>query len=115
MNIEIQKHSTIIYIAAVKLLQVSWCDIILLIKMKRALVLPFLIIVGLVQAKQLTGTITKVSGSHAPKNFQAGDLIFEENFDTLDLSKWQHENTLGGGGVSNFRHRYIFNSPFISL
>lgn len=27
-------------------------------------------------------------------------MIFEDNFDYLDFEKWQHENTLAGGGVS---------------
>jgi hypothetical protein len=26
-------------------------------------------------------------------------LLFEDNFDYLDVSKWKHEITLGGGGV----------------
>ena len=29
-------------------------------------------------------------------------LVFEDNFDTLDVTKWEHELTLGGGGVSNY-------------
>ena len=33
-------------------------------------------------------------------SFCSGDLIFEDTFDTFDLRKWQHENTLAGGGVS---------------
>lgn len=28
-----------------------------------------------------------------------GALIFEDNFDKLDLLKWQHEKTMSGGGV----------------
>ena len=31
---------------------------------------------------------------------EAGELIFEDNFDQLDLKTWQHELTLWGGGVS---------------
>lgn len=34
------------------------------------------------------------------KTFCPGELLFEDNFDTLDLDRWQHEHTLGGGGVS---------------
>ena len=29
-------------------------------------------------------------------------LIFEDNFDTLDFSKWQHEITMNGGGNKEF-------------
>lgn len=32
--------------------------------------------------------------------FCSGDLIFEDTFDTFDVRKWQHENTLAGGSVS---------------
>lgn len=32
----------------------------------------------------------------------AETLIFEDNFDTLDFSKWQHELTMGGGGNWEF-------------
>lgn len=48
-------------------------------------------------------TLTTASGSHAihkPNGqFCSGDLIFEDTFDTFDLRKWQHENTLSGNGV----------------
>mmetsp|Transcript_56125 Transcript_56125/g.93538 ORF Transcript_56125/g.93538 Transcript_56125/m.93538 type:complete len:431 (-) Transcript_56125:97-1389(-) len=37
-----------------------------------------------------------------------GALIFEENFDTLDLSRWQHELTLSGGG--NWEFEYYTNN-----
>lgn len=30
----------------------------------------------------------------------SGDLIFEDNFDSLDLRRWENENSLGGGGVN---------------
>lgn len=33
----------------------------------------------------------------------AADIIFEDNFDFLDLSKWQHEITLAGGGNWEFQ------------
>lgn len=33
----------------------------------------------------------------------SGDLIFEDDFTTLDLKKWQHEQTLGGGGNWEFQ------------
>lgn len=43
---------------------------------------------------------TTASGSEAPSTICSGDLIFEDNFDFFDFKKWEHENTLGGGGVS---------------
>lgn len=43
---------------------------------------------------------TTASGTFAPKKICSGDLIFEDDFDKFDLKKWQHENTLAGGGVS---------------
>lgn len=47
---------------------------------------------------------TTVSGSAAPTGtICSGDLIFEDTFDTLDHKKWQHENTLGGGGNWEFQ------------
>lgn len=53
-------------------------------------------------------SITKVSGTHAPQGeICAGDLLFEDTFDELDMRKWQHELTLGGGGVSNFDENLI--------
>ncbi|CAH0546480.1 unnamed protein product [Brassicogethes aeneus] len=57
----------------------------------------------------LCGTsLTTVSGTHAPKQVCAGELIFEDDFDTLDLKKWQHELTLGGGG--NWEFQYYNNN-----
>ncbi|CAH1105311.1 unnamed protein product [Psylliodes chrysocephalus] len=47
---------------------------------------------------------TTVSGTHAPTGtICTGDLIFEDTFDKLDLKKWQHEQTLGGGGNWEFQ------------
>lgn len=37
----------------------------------------------------------------ATGQYCSGDLIFEDTFDSFDLKKWQHENTLSGGGVSS--------------
>jgi hypothetical protein len=46
---------------------------------------------------------TTASGTHAPKDFCSGDLIFEDNFDTLNFGKWKHEVTMGGGGNWEFQ------------
>jgi hypothetical protein len=48
-----------------------------------------------------TPSPTTASGTHAPTGqICSGDLIFEDEFDELDMQKWNHESTLGGGGVS---------------
>lgn len=50
---------------------------------------------------QCVPSVTTVSGTAAPSSaICSGDLIFEDNFDSVDLSKWQKENTLGGGWVN---------------
>uniref|UniRef100_A0A6P7H3C0 Beta-1,3-glucan-binding protein-like n=1 Tax=Diabrotica virgifera virgifera TaxID=50390 RepID=A0A6P7H3C0_DIAVI len=52
----------------------------------------------------LKNSITTASGLHAPKNKSlcSGQLIFEDNFNFLDTSKWHHEQTLSGGGNNEF-------------
>ena len=46
-------------------------------------------------------SLTTTSGSKAKVGpFCPGDLILEENFNTLDQSLWVHEVTMNGGGVS---------------
>lgn len=47
-----------------------------------------------------TPSITTVSGTHAPVTVCSGAMIFADDFNELDTEKWQHENTLAGGGVS---------------
>lgn len=49
--------------------------------------------------EKCTATVTTASGTQAPTSFCSGDIIFQEEFDYLNLKKWQHESTLGGGGV----------------
>lgn len=46
---------------------------------------------------------TKASGSKAPNQICSGQLIFEDNFDSIDKSKWKFENTLAGGGNWEFQ------------
>ena len=41
---------------------------------------------------------TTVSGSKKPSSVCSGQLIFEDNFNSFEQSKWQHEITLAGGG-----------------
>lgn len=52
-------------------------------------------------------THTTAIGTHAPVEFCAGDLIFEDNFDDLDFDKWMHENSLWGGGNNNEFQWYV--------
>lgn len=46
-----------------------------------------------------SGTFINVRPKDRPTQHCAGELIFEDIFDTFDLRKWQHENTLSGGRV----------------
>lgn len=46
-----------------------------------------------------TESVTTASGTFAPTSICSGDIIFQEEFDALNFKKWQHESTLGGGGV----------------
>jgi hypothetical protein len=52
-------------------------------------------------AAQCNPTATTATGSKAPATICSGDLIFNEEFNTFDLSTWNHEKTAGGGGVSD--------------
>lgn len=58
--------------------------------------------------KKCEPSVTTASGDYVNHKggvkgpFCSGDLIFEDTFDTFDTKKWQHENTLAGGGVSDF-------------
>lgn len=36
--------------------------------------------------------------SNKGASYAPGDVIFEDNFDRLDLETWQHEITMSGGG-----------------
>ncbi|KXJ79664.1 hypothetical protein RP20_CCG028547 [Aedes albopictus] len=54
-------------------------------------------------------SVTTASGTSVyRRNFCPGELIFEDNFDHLDLEKWEHEHTLGGGGNGEFQY-YLNN------
>ncbi|KAG5677473.1 hypothetical protein PVAND_007231 [Polypedilum vanderplanki] len=60
------------------------------------------IILSLISSN-LACTITRLDGFLAPSTFCAGDLVFEDNFDFVDTSKWLFDNTLGGGGNWEFQ------------
>lgn len=51
-------------------------------------------------AEDCRPSITTASGSASPNKICSGNLIFEENFNTLDKTKWIPESTFWGGGVS---------------
>lgn len=59
--------------------------------------------IAFVAAKDCVPSPTTVSGTHAPKEFCSGDLIFEDNFDDFDAKIWEHETTLAGGGNWEFQ------------
>jgi hypothetical protein len=46
-------------------------------------------------------TTSKLHGNR--RTHQAGELIFSDEFDTLDLDTWQHEITMSGGGNWEFQ------------
>ena len=70
--------------------------------MKSLLIFVFLSCFGYLDSACLP-SITTVSGTNAPSSFCSGDVIFEDNFDSLELAKWKHEITLGGGGNWEFQ------------
>lgn len=51
-------------------------------------------------------SVTRVSGTHAPSQICSGDIIFQEEFNSLNFKKWQHENTLAGGRVREFYRKW---------
>uniref|UniRef100_A0AAU8BSM0 Beta-1,3 glucan binding protein (Beta-GBP) isoform X3 n=1 Tax=Hypothenemus hampei TaxID=57062 RepID=A0AAU8BSM0_HYPHA len=53
---------------------------------------------------------TIASGTHYKPTDKLcpGDLLFEDQFDSFDLTKWQHEITLAGGG--NYEFEYYLNN-----
>ncbi|PSN52721.1 Beta-1 [Blattella germanica] len=60
----------------------------------------FLLLICLVAgaSAQCTPSVTTAVGSRAPSQICSGDLIFNEEFDILDLETWNHEKTATGGG-----------------
>lgn len=62
------------------------------------------------KAECLVASETVAGGTHYQPKSQLcpGDLIFEDQFENFDLSRWSHENTLGGGG--NWEFEYYLNN-----
>ena len=46
---------------------------------------------------------TEISGTKSSVKICSGKLLFEDNFDRLDETKWKHEKTLAGGGNWEFQ------------
>ncbi|KAH1027565.1 beta-1,3-glucan-binding protein [Dendroctonus ponderosae] len=68
-----------------------------------------LLVVYLVQSAKAAcdvASVTTASGTayNPPSMLCPGDLIFEDNFDTFDESKWMHEVTMAGGGNGEFEY-----------
>lgn len=57
-------------------------------------------IVAVSIAEECVPSITTASGSSAPQKICSGQLIFEENFDSLNKEIWKPLSTFSDGGVS---------------
>lgn len=79
-------------------------------KMSLLVVFVLVFVVSLVRGDCDVVSVTEASGTHytAPAKLCPGDLIFEDQFDTFDVTKWQHEITLTGGG--NYEFEYYLNN-----
>lgn len=54
-----------------------------------------------IHCKNCIESVTTVSGSLSPQGkIRPNQLIFEDNFDNLNLRAWRHSLTLSGKGVS---------------
>lgn len=67
-----------------------------------------LIVVTLTLSALIGSTIADLSLTTSVQNgvrksHESGELIFEDNFDTLDFDKWEHEITMSGGGNWEFQ------------
>nr|AAZ08499.1 gram negative bacteria binding protein 2 [Nasutitermes magnus] len=71
----------------------------------RSLVILVCTIVG--TTAQCVPSVTTAIGTKAPATICSGDLIFNDDFNTFDLSTWNHERTAGGGGNWEFQ---IYNN-----
>lgn len=74
------------------------------IELEKMILILTIIIIQFLQnsngQKPCQPSLTTVSGSASlNKKICVGDLIFSEDFNKIDLNKWQKENTLYGGYV----------------
>nr|CAD7404760.1 unnamed protein product [Timema cristinae] len=70
--------------------------------MRVTITLVFLALFGAGCSAQCVESISKASGTKAPATFCKGDLIFDEEFDVFDVTTWEHERTMAGGGNWEF-------------
>jgi len=74
-----------------------------IIKLEESTMRSLVILVCTIAAAraQCVPSVTTAVGTKAPATICSGDLIFNDDFNTFDLSTWNHERTAGGGGVSD--------------
>lgn len=66
-----------------------------------------LLLLGIGISSACTPSLTTVSGYRAPQGqLCSGDLILSDDFNNFDMNLWQHEISLGGGGVSTLTKSY---------
>ena len=78
-------------------------------KMLRNLFVVLSIIV-VCNADDCKPSITTASGSSAPQQICSGQLIFDENFDSLNKEIWRPLSTFSDGGVSYWLNLKIITS-----
>lgn len=62
------------------------------------------LLLGLALASASAGpSVTTSVVNGVRRTHESGELIFEDNFDTLDFNKWKHEITMAGGGNWEFQ------------
>lgn len=64
--------------------------------------IPFAVLILIVfcNADDCKPSITTASGSSAPQQICSGQLIFDEDFDSLNKEIWRPLSTFSDGGVS---------------
>jgi beta-glucanase (GH16 family) len=70
--------------------------------------LLLLLLITCVNSQSCSPSITTVYGKS--QLYCSGDLIFSDDFNAVDSSKWFFENTMGGGGNGEFQW-YVPNDP----
>lgn len=75
--------------------------------MKKFIALTIVVLFAATSVESLctNPTETTAIGTNAPPpaSFCSGDLIFQDEFNTLDHSKWLHDQTMAGGGNDEFQ------------
>lgn len=92
---------------------VHFVSFIKLVRMRVLLSLATLCFVMGLACPQCVPSVTTASGTLAPAQICSGQLLFEDNFDTLNQTKWKHEISLWGGGNNEFQ--WYVNDRFNSF